>query len=214
MALERLGHDARGELSSSIFHQSPSEIKSLTSLSFLPSFKMARPKQRLLSDDKLEVCFHPECAESTAAIRGSQPFRQNGNYYYWEVTIYDKIFGTSMMLGLCTEDQALQRADYCNLIGLDANGWSLSHKGLIWHDGKVARYTNDFGANQDTTIGLLFDTMRGELSYLINGENLGVAFSGLNNCNKDLYPVVGSTAKRTRMRLTGSYCGYVSLLER
>lgn len=119
-----------------------------------------------------------------------------------------------MMLGLCTEDQTLHKSDYCNLVGLDQNGWSLSHKGLIWHNGKYSKYTNDFTTNQTLTVGLLYDTMRGELSYLINGENLGVAFSGLNKCNRDLYPVIGSTAKRTRMRLTGSYCGYVSLFER
>lgn len=119
-----------------------------------------------------------------------------------------------MMLGLCTEDQALHKSDYCNLVGLDQNGWSLSHKGLIWHNGVYSKYTNDLTTNGSLTVGLLFDTMRGELSYFINGQNLGVAFSDLNNCPKDLYPVVGSTAKRTRMRLTGSYCGYATLFER
>lgn len=50
--------------------------------------------------------------------------------------------------------------------------------------------------------------------YKKDGKNLGVAFRGLNNVNEELYPVVGSTAKCTRMRLVGSYRGFVSLLER
>lgn len=71
------------------------------------------------------------------------------------------------MFGLCTLDQQLHANDYCNLIGLDRNGWSLSHKGSIWHAGKQAKYTQLFPPNQSITLGLLFNTMRGELSYFI-----------------------------------------------
>lgn len=170
--------------------------------------------QCVVSEDKLEVCFHPQCSESAAAIRGSEPLKRDGNYYYWEITVFDKTYGTSVMFGLCTSKQSLHSNEYCNLIGLDEHGWSLSHKGLIWHDGKYANFTQTFPANQTITIGLLFDTMRGELSYFMNGQNLGVAFSGLNNFDEELYPVIGSTAKCTRMRLIGSYCGYMSLKER
>lgn len=126
----------------------------------------------------------------------------------------DKTYGTSVMFGVCTLKQSLHANDYCNLIGLDENGWSLSHKGLTWHNGKQSQYTQMFPSNQPITIGILFNTMRGELSYFMNGKNLGVAFCGLNDVDDELYPVVGSTAKCTRIRIAGSYCGYVSLLER
>lgn len=168
----------------------------------------------IVSEDKLEVCFHPECSESTVAIRGSRALQRNGNYYYWEVSVYDKTYGTSVMFGLCTKEQSMHVNDYCNLIGLDRNGWSLSHKGLIWHNGQRSDYTQIFPANQSITVGMLFDTMRGELSYYMDGRCLGVAFYRLNACNQELYPAIGSTAKNTRMRLMCSYCGHKSLLER
>lgn len=118
------------------------------------------------------------------------------------------------MFGLCTRNQNLCQNQYCNLIGLDENGWSLSHHGLVWHGGKHVKYANMFPRHQTVTVGILYDTMRGELSYLINGKNLGVAFSGLNNLEEDLFPCIGSTAKGTNMHLVGSYCGFNSLLER
>lgn len=128
--------------------------------------------------------------------------------------MFEKTYGTSMMFGVCTKGQQLHLNEYRNLIGLDGNGWSLSHKGLIWHRGKYAQYTDLFPPNQPITIGLLYNSNLGELSYFMNGKNLGVAFCGLNHTTEDLYPVIGSTAKCTKMRLVGAYRGYISLLER
>lgn len=71
------------------------------------------------------------------------------------------------MFGVCTKEQKLHALDYCNLIGLDQHGWSLSHKGLLWHNGEYARYTSIFPEQGTVKIGLFFDTMRGQLSYFI-----------------------------------------------
>lgn len=136
----------------------------LTQVCFISSNTNA---QCLVAPDKLEVCFHPQCSESAAAIRGSQPLIRNGNYYYWEVTAFDKTYGTSVMFGICTKDQELHMNSYCNLVGIDQQGWSLSHKGFIWHDGKYARYTNTFPPDQTVTVGVLLNTMRGELSFFM-----------------------------------------------
>lgn len=168
----------------------------------------------VVSEDKLGLCFHPHCSESAAACRAAEPLKRNGNYYYWEIHVHDKIYGTSVMFGLCTAKQRLHANDYCNLVGLDEFGWSLTHKGLVWHGGTGMQYTSIFPINQPITVGLLYNTMRGELSFFMDGRNLGVAFRGLNDIPDELYPVVASTAKCTQMRLLGSYCGYVSLLER
>lgn len=77
----------------------------------------------------------------------------------------NKVYGTSVMFGLCTKDQQLHLDEYRNLIGLDKNGWSLSHKGLIWHNGTYSKYTDFFPENQPLTVGMFFDTKRGELSF-------------------------------------------------
>ena len=170
----------------------------------------------VLSDDKLGLCFHPQCSESTGACRGSRPLKRDGNYYYWEITVLDKTYGTSVMFGLCTKRQKLHWNEYTNLIGLDQEGWSLSHKGHIWHAGQHLQFAREFPTNQPVTVGLLFNTADGELSYFLNGLSLGVAFRGLNRVapGEDLYPVVGSTAKCTRMRITASYRGFETLLNR
>lgn len=168
----------------------------------------------VVNKDRLSLCLHPNSSESTAACLAAEPLRRNGNYYYWEIQVHDKIYGTSVMFGLCSNRQRMHANDYCNLIGLDDCGWSLSHKGLAWHNGLASQYTSMFPVNQPITIGLLYDTMRGELSYFMDGKNLGVAFRGLNDFEQELYPVVASTARCTQMTLVGSYCGYVSLLER
>lgn len=169
--------------------------------------------QCALSDDQLEVCIHPDYSEGAAAVRGSQPINRLADYHFWEITVFDHIYGTSVMFGVCTKQQPLYENDFCNLIGLDSSGWSLSHKGTIWHNNKSAQYTDTFPIRQTLTIGLLYNRIRGELSYFLDGKNLGIAFRGLNRVDEELYPVVGSTAKCTRMRLVGTHCGYKSLLE-
>lgn len=92
---------------------------------------------------------------------------RNGNYYYWEIEVLDKAYGTSVMFGVCTKEQKLHVDDYCNLVGLDREGWSLSHKGLIWHSTKMSPYMDPFPANQPITLGILYNTARGELSYFM-----------------------------------------------
>lgn len=126
----------------------------------------------------------------------------------------DKAYGTSVMFGVCTKRQLMHANDYCNLVGLDRFGWSLSHKGLIWHAGNNIQYTKPFPKDQSVTLGILLNTMRGEVSYFMDGKCLGVAFTGLNEFDEELYAVIGSTAKCTRIRLLGAFCGYNSLKER
>ncbi len=65
-----------------------------------------------------------------------------------------------------------------------------------------------------TTIGLYFDGPNGTLTYYKDGENLGVAFSGLNEVEEDLYPVVCSTAAKTEMALGVMKRDYLSLQDR
>lgn len=101
-----------------------------------------------------------------AAVRGNEPLRRNGSSYYWELRVLDKIFGTSLMFGVCTKHQQLSKNSYCNIVGLDHNGWSLSHKGFVWHSGQHRKFAEPFPM-YDVTVGVLFDTARGELSFFV-----------------------------------------------
>jgi len=170
----------------------------------------------LISSSGKIVHFHPDCSEGTVACMTEEPLRRDplNRYYYLEIKILDKAYGTSVMFGLCTKRQRLQSPNYCNLIGSDNQGWSLSHKGLIWHSGSERPYSSHFPLNRPIKLGLLYNTMTGKLSYFMDGKNLGVAFIGLNEINEDLYPCVGSTAKNTVVVLLGAYNGTETLLDR
>lgn len=105
------------------------------------------------------------------------------------------------MFGIGTDDARLHANKFINLLGEDANGWGLSHKGLLWHRGAGLHFTKRFIENQATRIGLLFDGISGTLTYYKDGKCLGVAFRGLNEIKKPLYPIVTSTAAKTEMTL-------------
>lgn len=89
-----------------------------------------------------------------------------------------------MMFGIGTKDARLHANVFINLLGEDKNGWGLSHKGLLWHDGVGVRYTKRFKENKETKIGLLFDGINGTLTYYKDNRCLGVAFRGLNEVNE------------------------------
>lgn len=85
-----------------------------------------------------------------------------------------------MMFGIGTKNARLHANLFRNLLGEDRNGWGLSHKGLLWHNGLMLHYTKRFKENQSTVVGILFDGIDGTLTYYKDGQCLGVAFRGLN----------------------------------
>lgn len=76
---------------------------------------------------------------------------------------------------------------FTNLLGEDKNGWGLSHKGLLWHDGMARNYTKRFKENQATKIGILFDGIAGTLTYYKDDVCLGIAFRGLNEVRLSIH---------------------------
>lgn len=101
-----------------------------------------------------------------------------------------------------------------NMIGENDQSWGISHKGIAWHNGKGRNFTKPFRENEATTVGMLFNWQTGELSYFKDGESLGVAFTGLNRVNQELYPIVCSTAAKTEMTLGRRRRMYHSLQDR
>ncbi|XP_013404968.1 SPRY domain-containing SOCS box protein 3 [Lingula anatina] len=156
--------------------------------------------------------FHPNWSNGTAGVRGTRIL--NYGSYYWEIKISQRIFGTSMMFGIGTKRTRLHVDAFVNMLGEDDQSWGLSHKGLLWHNGKWRQYTKPFRENEATTIGLLFDWKSGTLTYLKDGLNLGVAFTGINKVEEDLYPVICSTAAKTEMTLGVTRRAFVDLQDR
>lgn len=176
------------------------------------SFQEKSHEVRLYGPRHETAHFHPNWSNGTAAVRGTSPL--NYGRHYWEVKVSQRIFGTSMMFGVCTSKQRLHVDAFVNLIGEDAQGWGLSHKGMLWHDGKWRQFTKPFRENEATTVGLLFDWHAGTLTIYKDGENLGVAFTGMNQIEEEIFPVICSTAAKTEMGLGPRLRGFTSLQDR
>ncbi|XP_055592353.1 SPRY domain-containing SOCS box protein 3-like [Uranotaenia lowii] len=175
--------------------------------------KRDRSKEVWLSGaNNRTVHFHPNWSKGTAGIRGTRVL--NNGRYYWEISVSQRVFGTSMMFGIGTKKARLHVNAFTNLLGEDKNGWGLSHKGLLWHGGIARNYTKRFRENQATKIGILFDGIAGTLTYYKDDVCLGIAFRGLNEIREPLYPIVCSTAAKTEMVLTESRRDFVNLQDR
>ena len=109
---------------------------------------------------------------------------------------------SKQMLGVCTSDLDITqyKTSFCSLIGKDSNSWGLSYIGNFHHKGKTQKYTSRF--DHGAVIGVHLDAWHGKLSFFKDNEPLGVAAKGLNG--KTLFPVVSSTAARTKMKLQRS----------
>lgn len=154
---------------------------------------------KLLGSRQQTAHFHPKWSNGTAGVRGTRCL--NYGTHYWEIKVSQRLFGTSMMFGVGTKKARLHVDAFVNLVGEDEHSWGISHKGIAMHNGIGRNFTKPFAENQATTIGMLFDWSKGTLSYFKDGEPLGVAFTGLNRVNQELYPIVCSTAAKTEMTL-------------
>lgn len=156
--------------------------------------------------------FHPNWSSGTAGVRGTRIL--NNGRYYWELVLSRRIFGTSMMFGVGTKNARLHEDSFVNLLGIDEHSWGLSHKGLIWHNGRWTHYTKPFRENVSTRVGVLFDGIAGTLTYYKDGRCLGIAFKGLNGMKEPLYPIICSTAAKTEMILENMRRDFVNLQDR
>lgn len=150
-----------------------------------------------IKDDSREVMFHIDYSCGTAAVRGTMPMKND--QYFWEIKMTTPVYGTDMMIGVCTGDLDLDhcRHVFCSMIGLDSNSWGISYTGQIQHKQLKESYSSKFG--QGAIIGVHLDMWHGTLSFYKNRKPLGIAYQGLQG--RTLYPVVSSTAARSGMKV-------------
>ena len=110
---------------------------------------------------------------------------------------------SSKMIGIGSNSVNLDRykSQFCSLIGKEVDSWGISYFGTIHHNGTTKNYCKKF--ERGAVIGCHLDLWKGTLSFFKNGTPLGVAFDGL--LGKQLYPMISSTAARTKMKLVCSY---------
>ena len=103
-------------------------------------------------------------------------------------------------IGSSTVDLDYSRTNFASLLGRDSESWGLSYLGIIQHRGEMKQFTTKL--ERDDVVGLHLDLWHGTLTIYNQGKLCGVAFCGLQN--KELYPMLSSTAARTRMKLQRS----------
>jgi SPRY domain-containing SOCS box protein 1/4 len=146
-------------------------------------------------DDKLTFHRHP-VAQSTDCIRGKVGFSKG--LHLWEINWPTRLRGTHAVVGVATIDAPLHSVGYRNLVGFTDQswGWDLV-RSKLYHDSKngegnvypeILKPDENFPVPETFMIALDMDV--GTLSFIVNGQYLGVAFRGLRG--KHLYPIVST----------------------
>ncbi|XP_034742808.1 SPRY domain-containing SOCS box protein 4-like [Etheostoma cragini] len=149
-------------------------------------------------DDKLTFHRHP-VAQSTDCIRGRVGYTRG--LHVWKIHWPSRQRGTHAVVGVATSDAALHSVGYTALVGSDCEswGWDLG-RNRLYHNSKnrahstLPTYPCFLEPEESFTLPdsllVILDMDEGTLSFMVDGQYLGVAFRGLKG--KKLYPVVSA----------------------
>ncbi|XP_029111642.1 SPRY domain-containing SOCS box protein 4 [Scleropages formosus] len=149
-------------------------------------------------DDRLTFHRHP-VAQSTDCIRGRVGYTRG--LHAWCIHWPARQRGTHAVVGVATAEAPLHSVGYTALVGSNAEswGWDLG-RNKLYHDSKnlpsSAAPTYPAFLEPDESFALpdslvvVLDMDEGTLSFMVDGQYLGVAFRGLKG--KKLYPIVSA----------------------
>lgn len=146
-------------------------------------------------DDRTTFHRHP-VAQSTDCIRGRRGYVRG--LHVWEVHWSTRQRGTHAVVGVATKDAPLHCVGYQSLVGSNAEswGWDLGRNKLYYDSKNNPGITYPAMLNPDEnfvvpdTFLVILDMDEGTLSFIVDGQYLGVAFRGLKG--KKLYPIVSA----------------------
>jgi SPRY domain-containing SOCS box protein 1/4 len=146
-------------------------------------------------DDPLTFHRHP-VAQSTDCIRGRVGYTRG--LHVFELNWSTRQRGTHAVVGVGTKDAPLHCVGYQSLVGSNDQswGWDLG-RNKLYHDVKNnpgMTYPSILGADENFVVPdkflIVLDMDEGTLSFIVDGQYLGVAFRGLKG--KKLYPLVSA----------------------
>lgn len=155
-------------------------------------------------DNKLIFHRHP-VAQSTDAIRGRVGYTRG--LHVWEIFWALRQRGTHAVVGVATGEAPLHSVGYSALVGNNNEswGWDLG-RNKLYHDGKnLPSQTYPAFLESDETFVVpdsflvVLDMDEGTLSFIVDGQYLGVAFRGLKG--RKLYPVVSAVWGHCEIRI-------------
>ncbi len=149
-------------------------------------------------DDKLTFHRHP-VAQSTDGIRGRVGYTRG--LHVWRIHWPSRQRGTHAVVGVATADAPLHSVGYASLVGSDSEswGWDLG-RNKLYHNSKnrpassAPTYPSFLEPEEafvlPEALMVVLDMDEGTLSFMVDGQYLGVAFRGLKG--KKLYPIVSA----------------------
>ncbi|KAG9343151.1 hypothetical protein JZ751_014124 [Albula glossodonta] len=150
-------------------------------------------------DDQLTFHRHP-VAQSTDCIRGRVGHTRG--LHAWRIQWPTRQRGTHAVVGVATAAAPLHSVGYTSLVGSDVEswGWDLG-RNKLYHDSKnqasavppptyPAFLEPDESFVLPDTLVVVLDMDEGTLSFMVDGQYLGVAFRGLKG--RKLYPIVSA----------------------
>ena len=148
-----------------------------------------------VKEDEVTMHRYP-VAQSTDGLRGKVGYSRG--LHCWEITWNTRQRGTHAMVGVCTATAPLTCAGYRSLMGQNTEswGWDLG-RNKLYHGNKSTKYEkkaypaildNDESFVVPEKIQVALDMDEGTLSFLADGQYLGVAFTGLKG--KTLFPTI------------------------
>lgn len=166
-------------------------------------------------DDPLTFHRNP-VYQTTDAIRGKGESSEEteGGYtgfttglHVWAVTWPQQSRGTHPVVGVATKECPLTEPGYKRLVGSNVSSWGWCLKTMkIYHDSRKFRcgvsYPRDVSEQLAVpdTFYMLLDMDRGTLSFQVDDDFLGVAFSGLRG--EQLFPIVSAVWGHCEVTLT------------
>ncbi|NWY65888.1 SPSB1 protein, partial [Erithacus rubecula] len=166
-------------------------------------------------DDRLLFHRHP-VAQSTDAIRGKVGYTRG--LHVWQITWAARQRGTHAVVGVATAQAPLHSVGYTTLVGNNHEswGWDLG-RNRLYHDGKnqPSKTYPAFLEPDETFVVpdsflVVLDMEDGTLSFVVDGQYMGVAFRGLKG--KKLYPVVSAVWGHCEIRIVPELSGLCSSL--
>ena len=160
------------------------------------------PNLHITSDGRVASHQGPKLWATVTATKGLEP---NSGTYEWVVRI-DKCSKGHVFLGIVAGDANTEKDSY---VGVDRGGWGLIGTRSLWHNKSkvVADYGNGFGTGSVITVRL--DTDKGNLSFLTQDSDWGIAFENIPKLT--IYPAFSLHEKDDQISVL--YCAKIATPE-
>jgi len=162
-------------------------------------------------EDDVRVAHRHPVAQSTDGIRGEQGYSKG--LHVWDLTWNTRQRGTHAVIGVATKSAALNAPGYHSLVGANSDswGWDLGRHKLFHNQKTHSTETYPRNLSDDAnfvvpeTVRCILDMDEGTLAFEVDGQYLGVAFTGLRG--KTVYPCISAVWGHCEIGLY--YVGYL-----